>query len=365
MRDSHEEYWASYDGLQRAKHSILRKYLGGWFPILTSWSGRVLYIDCHAGRGRHETGEEGSPIIALNCLLEHPLRDRILANAEVSFLFFENEERNAEALQGEIDALGRLPNRVECELVCGDYQEQLLEILSSIEREGHKLRPTFAFIDPFGFSISMDLLNRLLSFSNCELFINLMYRYIDMAIHDPARKEHMDSLFGTSEWRRLQKHNIPDSDERLSQTVELFGDQINARYVTHMTMRGEKKQVKYLLVHVANHQKARELMKEAIWSVFPDGSFTAYERDNPDQLVLLGPNPDLRPLEKVIWEKFCGRKVRMEEIYNAVLHTLYLPKHIHKILRDYRNSKIVSATGYGDRFGFNRNPLFEFPDKRP
>jgi three-Cys-motif partner protein len=72
MRDTDKEYWESYNDLQRTKHSILRKYLGAWFPILTSWSGRVLYIDCHAGRGRHKTGEEGSPIIALNCLLNHP-----------------------------------------------------------------------------------------------------------------------------------------------------------------------------------------------------------------------------------------------------------------------------------------------------
>ena len=149
MRDSHEEYWGDYDGLQRAKHSILRNYLDAWFPILTSWSGRVLYVDCHAGRGRHKTGEPGSPIIALECLRDHSHRDRILANAEVNFLFFESNECNAEALQAEIDALGQLPNEVHYTLVCDDYETRLSEALDSLWKKGGKLAPAFAFADPY------------------------------------------------------------------------------------------------------------------------------------------------------------------------------------------------------------------------
>ena len=63
-----EKYWSSYDGLQLAKHTILKRYLGGWFPKLTSAYDRVLYVDCHAGRGRHNTGQEGSPILGLEDL---------------------------------------------------------------------------------------------------------------------------------------------------------------------------------------------------------------------------------------------------------------------------------------------------------
>ena len=60
---------------------------GGWFPILGSWSGRVLYIDCHAGRGRHDAGQEGSPILALRVLLEHSHLNRILNDTEVNFIY--------------------------------------------------------------------------------------------------------------------------------------------------------------------------------------------------------------------------------------------------------------------------------------
>ena len=89
-----ERYWANYDGLQLAKHAILQRYLGGWFPKLTSANNRVLYIDCHAGRGRHTTGQEGSPIIALKGLLKHRSIDKILKRADVNFIFFERNDKN-------------------------------------------------------------------------------------------------------------------------------------------------------------------------------------------------------------------------------------------------------------------------------
>ena len=53
---TNEKYWSEYTGLQEAKHELLSKYLGGWFPILAFSHGRVIYVDCHAGRGSHKTG---------------------------------------------------------------------------------------------------------------------------------------------------------------------------------------------------------------------------------------------------------------------------------------------------------------------
>ena len=94
MGDTNERYWSEYTGLQEAKHQLLRKYLAGWFPILTSFHGRVIYVDCHAGRGIHETGQQGSPILALQGLLTHQLRTQILDSTEVYFIFFENDPTN-------------------------------------------------------------------------------------------------------------------------------------------------------------------------------------------------------------------------------------------------------------------------------
>jgi three-Cys-motif partner protein len=283
----------------------------------------------------------------------------ILNKSEVSFFFFENNELNANILQSEINQLGQLPDKINCSLMCDDYQKQLSDRIDTLEKTGGKLSPTFAFIDPYGYSISMELLNRLLSFKHCELFINFMYRYVDMAMHDKSKASNMDELFGTYLWQELL--DIEDPDDRLSNTIRLFGDQLHAGYVTSTVMRGERNQVKYVLIHASNSFKARDTMKEAIWSVIPDGSFTAYERDNPGQLVLISPDPDLRYLESIIWKNFHGKNVRMEEIYEVVDSTLYLRKHIHKIIKNYLDKNRVTASGYTGRFAFSNNPIIEFP----
>ena len=69
--NDNDEYWASYTPIQKAKHDLLRRYLGGWFPILASFSGRVVYMDCHAGQGRHAGGEAGSWVLGANWCYKH------------------------------------------------------------------------------------------------------------------------------------------------------------------------------------------------------------------------------------------------------------------------------------------------------
>lgn len=361
--ETNERYWAHYDGLQHAKHFILRRYLDGWFPILSSLSGRVLYIDCHAGRGRHKTGHEGSPILALRRLLEHKLRNRILASTEVRFMFFEINPDHYPALKSEIAALGNLPQQIHVDVYCEDYEPALQEAFEDLKRRGQVLAPAFAFVDPYGFSLSMDLLNKLLSFRRCELLVNFMYRYVDMAIHRDEQTSNMDSLFGCPDWRSLA--TIDDPSDRAEATIRLFSSQLRAEFVTHMYMRGVNKRLKYVLLHATNHKRGRELMKEAMWSIEPSGSFAAYERTNPNQLILISADPELRPLKDRLWSEFVGREARMDVIYDWLAGELYLKKHLHQVLRDYRSRGILEFSGYTGRFGFNRNPIVHFPAERP
>jgi len=67
LADSNAEYWVEYSNLQHVKHELIRHYLNGWFPKMTLGPvgcKRLLYIDTHAGRGRHLQGQLGSPLVA-------------------------------------------------------------------------------------------------------------------------------------------------------------------------------------------------------------------------------------------------------------------------------------------------------------
>ena len=360
-----EKYWSQYDGLQNAKHSILRKYLDGWFPILSKWNGRVLYIDCHAGRGRHKTGHEGSPILALNRLLQHTFRNKILNNTKVNFIFFEINPRNFTTLENEIQKLGNLPGQVENRIFCENYEIVLKSILHELKRQRQSLAPTFAFLDPYGFNLSMDLLNTILAFPKSELFINFMCRYIDLALFVDEQAPNLNNLFGCNDWDKLKAEDNPK--KRYRSTVQLFSKQLNAKWLTQMNMEGPNKLPKYVLLHATNNRRGRELMKEAMWSVAPDGSFTAHERDNPEQLILLIPEPNLESLKSQLWNEFAGRVVYLEDLYEWLLDQLYLKKHLHAVLREYRNHKpsILEFSDYGQRFSFQANPIVHFPKKRP
>lgn len=160
--DTDERYWAQYDGLQNAKHQLLTAYLDRWFPILARWSGRVLYIDCHAGRGRHRTGHEGSPILAMRRLLQHRLLPQILASTEVHFVFFEINPKNYALLGREIATLGPTPAGIDVHIHCEDYASVLRQVCEGLRSQERRLAPSFAFLDPYGFTLSMDLLNGLL-----------------------------------------------------------------------------------------------------------------------------------------------------------------------------------------------------------
>ena len=69
----------NYRDYMRAKNEILEKYLKAWTQILWKFR-RLLYVDCFAGKGKYDSEEYGSPIIALKdieeILIKYP---RILA----------------------------------------------------------------------------------------------------------------------------------------------------------------------------------------------------------------------------------------------------------------------------------------------
>ena len=360
-----DKYWKKYDGLQAAKHELLVKYLRGWFPILSKFNGRILYIDCHAGRGRHKTGHKGSPLLAINTLLEHKSKNEILKDNEIVFIFFEIDEQNCKYLQNEIKKLGRLPEQVKIKLINADFESKLNRIFDELDKEKMTLAPSFAFIDPYGFTLSMQLMNRILSYPKSELLINFMFRYVDMAIHNEPQKENLNKLFGTNEWEEFRE--IKDKEKREKSIINLFANQLKATYVKYFRMFGSNNALKYVLIHATNHCKGCELMINSMWAISPDGSLAASERDNPDQLTFLNYEPNLTSLRESVYEEFKGKEMPIKEIYDWLFRTqIYKKAHLHQVLRELRDTKnkngipFVEFSGYSGRFAFSKNPIVKF-----
>lgn len=350
-------YWAEYSPHQRAKHELIRRYLGGWFAKLGSWAGRVLYVDTHAGRGRHESGEIGSPLVALKVLLEHRARDQLLARSEFQFHFIEHNERNFAQLQREIATLPALPDNVKVFPRLADSFSLLSGVVADLRTSKRAMAPAFVFVDPYGFSIPGRILRDLMSAGRVELFVNVMWREVDMAIAQSQEggplTDALDSLFGGGHWRG--RVSAPNFEARIDQAVELLAESIGARWPTYIRMLGANRVSRYVLVHFSNHDGGRDLMKEAMWHVAPDGACVVRKTDDGRQLYLLSPEPDLTPLRRWVLETLERGAKHWGTLDEALRALPWRDTHLRSVLQDlHRAGEVVAAEG---KFTRKSNPL--------
>lgn len=332
-----------------AKLRILRAYLQAWFPILAQGRpGRVVYIDGFAGPGRYAAGEEGSPIIALRAVLNQPL----LAGASVDFHFIEADPDVATHLREQLSALEPLVRgrpRVTVTVHDGEFATVYAGISHSLGSRASAV-PTFALIDPFGwtgvpFRITADLLSRPMT----EVLFNFMHEEITRFLAHKDQPDNFDKLFGTPQWRDL----VSLSGHRRTRALhDLYGEQLrkHAKYVRSFTMVNQSKRVDYFLFFATQNLKGLERMKEAMWKVDPLGEFCFSDATDPNALTLFGDQPDLKPLQHFLRGRASDYPMRIEDIYAATLiDTPFLKKHARQVLKQAENSGALDIQAIGQR----------------
>lgn len=367
--DPNPSYWEEYGPFQHVKHELIRCYLNGWYPKLGTWARRVLYVDTHAGRGRYDTGDPGSPLIALQTLLQHSFRDRLLNASEFNFLFIERDPENLAVLQTEIDRLSPLPARINVELNAGDAFERLSVILTELRQGRAQMAPAFLFVDPYGFKIPARLLADLMKAGRVELFVNVMWRELDMLIQQrPAPgTSHaltLDEVFGSEAWRtEIAGSNM---DARVDRAVALLARTIGARWWTSaVRMVTGEQATPYMLLHLTNSDHGRDLMKECSWSVSPAGEFRVRRSDNPDQQFLIEPEPDLRPLREWVVARLRSRPQRWQDLLSAIRAEWWLSKHLNEVVRTLKREGAITADPVpGKKCSATANPLLRIVDSQ-
>jgi three-Cys-motif partner protein len=339
MTKSSETLWA-IEPHTKAKHEILQRYLSAWFPILGSKIPRIVYIDGFCGPGRYLGGEEGSPIIALKEAMKQP----VLAHSEVNFLFIDHREDRIHHLESEISSLG-IRNNFHTYCRFNEFENTLTEILNELQRDGHRLAPTFAFIDPFGFKgAPFELTRRLLEYPGTEVFINIMIDYVNrFALHPSAiDRQHIKDLLGASDIEIDQVVNSPD---RILAFRQLYQDKLrrHAKFVRYFEMRDHRDKVIYYLFFASNHHLGHAKMKEAFWKVDAQSGFRFSDRTNPNQTVLfeLDPSEDLA----IELKKHFAGTIQMAENVIALVEneTAYISSHARKALKNLETRKEITV----------------------
>lgn len=312
----------SMDDHTHAKHEILRLYLEAWLPIMATYNGRIIYLDGFAGPGKYQGGEDGSPIIAIDTFLNH--RHAQIRNTEVLFLFIEQGHDRCEYLK-QLLAQRQWPPKASYEVREGNFDETLTDLLNGLESQRQRIAPTFAFIDPFGYShTSMRTIQRLMKHPRCEVLITFMYEEINRFLTaDYTNKEpQYDGLFGTSKWQTIAQQTSLTPQERRDQLHNLYQDQLKQmagiRYIRSFCMRNRHNNVDYFLFFGTNNLLGMKRMKESMWRVDPTGTFEFSDNTNPNQLLLFS-QPDYSILQNMLSDHFKGQMITVEDVEEYVI----------------------------------------------
>jgi len=290
---------------------------------MTSGNSRVVIIDAFAGPGRYEDGEPGSPLILLDAYLSHQFRPKM--SSEIIYLFIEEREDRVGHLHDEIGRV-RLPPNVRVFVEHGRYETLFRRRLDEIRAAGRNLAPTFAFVDPFGYTDApMDLTGTFLQFQRCEVLIYMPLPWVVRFVGRDGQQRAMSTLFGTDAWRLAAELQ---GNDRKTFLHDLFRDQLLAhgsRFVRSFEIHAGGSNG-YHLFFGTTHPRGLEKMKEAMWSLDPIAGQSFSDSTVSDQLVLLEPGVDTRPLLNALRAHFGTRVFTVEEAEEfTLLETPFVP----------------------------------------
>ena len=302
----------------QGKHLVLRNYMEAWLPIMTRWNGRVLFIDGFAGPGEYDGGEPGSPIIALQALMEHRARNQMKSN--ISYLFIEKDADRCHHLREVLLRLDSdVPQNCTHHVFHSTFDETLTDVLDRIDEQNRRLAPSFVMIDPFGVSgTPMKTIARILGNPKSEVYISFMYEALNRFRDQPSFGPHLDDLFGCPDWK--QGIDITDTKERKSFFFDLYKERLRAsgaKYVLHFELY-EGQRLVYAIFFGTQSLDGCDKMKQAIWKVVPFGDFK-FRGSQLGQLTLGVDLVDFDILEKALHERF-GPKgwVKVDEVEDFV-----------------------------------------------
>jgi three-Cys-motif partner protein len=250
--------------------------------------------------------------------------------SEIVYLFIEEREDRIEHLHIELAKLD-IPDNVRVDVQHGRYEDVFGSRLEALQAEGHRLAPTFAFVDPFGYSeASMDLTGRFLQFHACEVLVYMPLPFVARFVTRAGQEPAMTSLFGTDKWKLAAP--LAGDDRRIF-LHDLFREQLRAngsRFVRSFEIQSGPSHG-YDLFFGTNHEVGLLKMKEAMWSLDPISGHRFADSTATGQLVLIQDEIDVDPLRTALQQHFGTRPFTIEDAERlTTLETAYIPSHLRK-----------------------------------
>lgn len=325
-----------------AKHRIYRAYLDKWYPILLSDNGypSVTYAEGFAGPGIYKDGSTGSPVIAIQALMETPELEG--TKKTTRFVFVDDDPRCVKLLGEELRH--HFPHRprpaelMPISIAQGACSEAFEPALESV---GAWHQPILAVFDSWGNApVPYRLMRRLAQNPSSEVIVTFKPQHFIRFVSQ--MNESVDEVFGHDPgWREVA--NLADGITKKSFLLGRYRAMLSEagfQFLLDFELVTTQGESLYLLFGT-NHRRGLEKMKQSVWEVDKTHGIGFRDpKDDLEQALFDLTDPQLGPLERMLAIRLGnGQKVRVESLRDfALFQTVYREQHVIPALQKLREN---------------------------
>lgn len=250
-----------YEEQTKIKHRVLGSYAKIWISKLGKYND-TMFFDCHAGCGAYIDQETSEVTYGSSFLVEEVAHDINSKRMSKHFICAcETDRSHHDNFKKVIADIGKKTISLKND----DFQNVLDDPRVKRYYSNH---PTLFFVDPFGYTMKMSSIAKMMVNRKNEVLINFMFDFINrfLSVTDPNI---LDEFFGSTDWRDACSMNLTEREKYL---VDLFKQNLkkatNAKYVyAYRLCYADKDQTYYYLVHATNNIQGITYMKDSFASV--------------------------------------------------------------------------------------------------
>ncbi len=326
MSQKNDTFFVEKKEWSKTKDELFGCYFKPYFSKIIHAKYPIVYVDCFAGKGKFDDGEDGSPLIALK-IIDEALESANIMPGLISTYFIDINYAS--------DLASNLPTSTSkraIHIIDGAFEDEIDKILSKV----HKAN-VFLYIDPYGIKAldvpKLRTILRAFNLAGIEILINFnsfgFYRQacnvlrvkIDKSINDYSEflveydeslvdsEEEMNRIFGSSSWKdivyKCKRKEITAFEAEIELSNEFCKNlqvgHSGFKYVLNMPLRkGDEVNPKYRMIHATNHADGCLLMANNMYARSQthrlnrlNGGMSLFELDVNDNMT----SPELRTQE--------------------------------------------------------------------
>lgn len=259
--DGKEYFGWYYEEQTKIKHRVLGAYAKIWISKLGKYN-ETMFFDCHAGCGAYIDPTTKAVSYGSSFLVEEIACSLNSKRGGKNFICAcETDKANYDNFKAILDEIGQKTISLKND----DFQNVLND---ARVRKYYSTHPTLFFVDPFGYTMKMSSIAKMMQNHKNEIFINFMFDFINrfLSVTDSCV---LNEFFGSNAWTKAKDMSGKEREEFL---IDLYKQELKkitgAKYVfAYRLCFADKDQTYYYLVHATNNIQGITYMKDSFASV--------------------------------------------------------------------------------------------------